>query len=165
MILKGEIASTLKLLDIKYRAHSTPKEALLLSKLAVLELCGWIEESMDDLIRRCASRHLKDPANLLYLENQVIKRTHAFEYERFRAMLIQAIGLINVERIEAKFDKAILSTLKAQLAVLKASRDPEAHTHIKGTKTINAPSITISQFDHVYAGLKHIEKLVRTTKI
>lgn len=142
------------------------KDALFYSKLAILELCGWIEESMDDVIRRCAHKRLKIPANRKIVDESVIKKTYAFDYGRFRYMLIYVIGLINVERIEMKMDPLTMNRFEATLGALKKSRDAEAHTHLKGiTRVINAPSITLAQFGDVYDGLKFIEKLLRTAKM
>lgn len=166
MLAKSDIQATLKALDIKYRKATKPKDALFYSKLAVLELCGWIEESMDDSVRRCAKKHLKVQANRDFVEERVIDKTYAFDYNRFRFMLIRVVGIINVERLEQKMNSTILSSFKSSLGALKKVRDSEAHTHIHGvTKTIDAPSVIRSQFKHVYAGLKEIETLLRSAKI
>ena len=57
MIARTYILDNLNKLDVRYRKAATLKDSLFYSKLAVLELCGWIEESMDDVILRCARRH------------------------------------------------------------------------------------------------------------
>ena len=80
MIARTEILANLWTLDRKYRNSTSKKESLFYSKLAVLELCGWIEESMDDVVLRCARRHLKDQANITYVQNEIVKRTHGFDY-------------------------------------------------------------------------------------
>lgn len=165
MVAKQFILANLKRLEYKYRTAGR-KDALFFSKLAILELCGWIEESMDDVIRQCAKKHLKDTRNINYVETTVIKRTFAFDYVKFRLMLISVVGLINVEKIEKKLDPSIKSKFEAVLTSLKTARDAEAHTHIKGvTRAINAPSLTIAQFADVYQGLKLIETTLRSTKI
>lgn len=165
MIAKSYILSNLRGLERKFTTSSSQKDSLYYSKLAILELCGWIEESMDEVIVRCAKAHLKDAGNLRFVQDQVIKKTYAFDYEKFRLMLIRLVGIINVERLEQKMDASIRPSFESTLAALKRARDSEAHTHIKGvTRAINAPSVTISQFQHVYAGLKHIEELVKETK-
>ena len=166
MVARHFILANLKSLERKYRTAASGKDALFFSKLAILELCGWIEESMDDVIRQCAMRYLKDAGNRKYVETMVIKRTYSFDYERFRLMMISVVGLINVERVEKKLDPSIKSKFEAVLASLKTARDAEAHTHIKGvTRVINAPSLTIAQFADVYQGLKLVETTLRSTKI
>lgn len=143
------------MLDREYRKCRSVKKALLYSKLAILELCGWVEESMDDIVLRCARTHLRDARNLQFARGTIVRRTHGFDYEKdFRSMLIQLVGLVSVERLERRVDETKMATFKATLANLKKVRDSEAHTHIKkATKNVNAPSATISQFLLVYEGL------------
>ena len=50
MIAKSYILANLNALDARYKRASRAKDALFASKLALLELCGWIEESMDDIV-------------------------------------------------------------------------------------------------------------------
>lgn len=166
MISRGSILVNLKILDRKYRNATTLKESLFYSKLAVLELCGWIEESMDDVVLRCARRNLKNQVNFKYVRNDIVKRTSGFDYEyHFRRMLIQLLGIINVERIEKNVDQRKRLELTATLGVLKTVRDAEAHTHIKGvTRQINAPSVTLGQFTSLYDGLVEFEAILRHEK-
>ena len=146
MVAKTYILANLRSLDFSYRHARTAKEAQFFSKMAILELCGWIEESMDDIVLRCANKHLKQPANRRYCEREVVKRTFGFDYEKnFRSMLVRVLGLIIVERIENSIDRTVHDQMVAALSQLKQQRDPEAHTHLKGmTRTINAPSVTIT---------------------
>ncbi len=166
MIARTYILVNLKTLDRKYNKASSVKESLFYSKLAILELCGWIEESMDDIVLRCACHHLTDQKNITFVRNQVVRRTHGFDYENnFRQMLIQLMGIIKVERIERTVDQIKLARLRATLADLKKVRDPEAHTHIKGvTRSINAPSVTLAQFPALYDGLLEFRAFVRKAK-
>lgn len=166
MIARGSIVANLRALDRMFRNAASKKEALFYSKLAVLELCGWIEESMDDVILRCARRHLKDEANFAYVQNEVVKRTYGFDYQQhFRRMLIQLLGVINVEKIEKRVDQSKRLKLTATLGVLKTVRNAEAHTHIKGvTRQINAPSVTLGQFSALYEGLVEFEATLRQSE-
>ena len=165
MISKSSILHNLSSLEKKYQSAKNGKDALFYSKLAILELCGWIEESMDDVVRRCSQNILKNLADRKYVEEVVIKKTYAFDYSRFRLMLIHLVGLINVERIEKKIDPLTMSRLDATLRALKKARDAEAHTHLKGvTRNVNAPSLTLAQFTDVYEGLKCMERILKTTK-
>ena len=166
MIAKSYILSNLHALNRSYGTAPTPKEAQFFSKLAILELCGWIEESMDDVILSCARKHLKEPVNRDYCEKQIVKRTFGFDYHNnFRSMLIRLLGLIAVEKIERKTDAAIHAKMISALSTLKQQRDSEAHTHLRGvTRTINAPSVTIGQFQPVYGGLVEIDRMVRLAR-
>lgn len=167
MVTRSYILANLKNLDRNYRHANSAQDSLFYSKLAILELCGWIEESMDDIIIRCANRHLKNRDNKNFVDKQIIKCTYGFDYEKhFRIMLVKLLGIINVERIEKNVDQNKLSAFKAALENLKKQRDPEAHTHIKGTtKIINAPSVTMAQFPTLYDGLIEIDSKLKVMTI
>jgi len=156
--------ANLSKLDRLYRNASTVKEGLFYSKLALLELCGWIEESMDDIVMRCCIRCVRDERNRKFIRKQVVERTYGFEYDKhFRKMLISMIGVIGVERLERKIPPQTLAQLKATLHALELARNPEAHTHIKGvTRRIDAPSAMLQHFTQIFTGLKEYERVVRT---
>ena len=122
---------------------------------------------MDDIVRRCAYRHLDDIENITFVEKQIIKRNYGFNYkDNFRKMLIQLLGIINVEKIEKSMDQAKLTNFTAILDALKEVRNTEAHTHIKGrTRHINAPSVTLAQFPALYDGLREFHAALRQTKL
>ena len=166
MIAKTYIHDNLTSLDRRYRAAQSAKEALFFSKLAVIELCGWIEESMDDVVLRCSVRSLLEPANRKYVTKKVVRRNHGFSYENhFRRMLIQLIGIVSVEWLERQVDPIKRDKLVATLSALKTMRDAEAHTYLKGvTRHINSPSVTLAQFPDVYDGLREFERVIRSTK-
>ena len=166
MIARSYILANLKMLDRRFRKATTPKDALFHSKLAILELCGWIEESMDDVILHCSRRHLKEQANRNHVKNVIVKKNYGFDYQQhFRRMLIQLLGVINVERIEKSVDQTKRTRLTATLTALKIVRDAEAHTHIKGVaRIINAPSVTLGQFPAIYEGLVEFDATLRRTK-
>lgn len=167
MINKGQIEKNLTQIHNSYNKSRRLRQTLYFSKLAILELCGWIEESMDNVIQISAYRRLKKPDNLTFVEKQIIKRTYSFEYDQhFRNMLIQVIGIINVERLEDNLDRTKLDMMKSTLATLKECRDKQAHTHLKDTTMIiDAPSVTQSRFQIVYDGLKDIESCIRKMKL
>ena len=79
MIARSYILANLKTLDRKYNMATSTRDSLFYSKLAILELCGWIEESMDDIVLRCACRHLTDIDNITFVKRQIIKRNYGFD--------------------------------------------------------------------------------------
>lgn len=166
MIARSYIVANLSLLNRKYLESRSAKESLLYSKLAILELCGWIEESMDDIILRCSVRNIRASANREYTKEQVVNKNYGFEYEKhFRKMLIQLVGIVNVEKIEKRVDISKMARLKATLDSLKTSRNTEAHTHLRGvTRHINAPSVTRSQFNDLYEGLSEYDRILRSKR-
>lgn len=163
MIARSYITSNLGAINRSYLKAPSHKESLLLSKLAILELCGWIEESMDEVVMRCAARHLKLQGNVNYCQKEFVNKTYGFDYHRnFRFMLIRLLGLINVEKIEGRVDQVKSDRMKGALSSLKVQRNTEAHTHLKGTtRRINAPSVTIGQFQPLYEGLVEFDRVIR----
>ena len=164
MIAKSYIKSTLEELDKLYHQASSQKKAIYFSKLALIELCGWIEESLDDIIIRHANRNLKDFSNRDYCAKSIIKPNYGFEYNKnIRPMLISLIGLIEVERLELDLEKTgQITLLKGYLGNIKNSRNTAAHTHLKGvTRRFNAPSRTIGDFNRISVIIDLIDSKLR----
>ena len=153
MIGKAQIESNLVELDTAFGAN--PQYSLYFSKLAILELCGWTELCMDEIVRKHAARKRLNSKNNKYLEKKVIERTFGFQYEdHFRAMLMRLLGLVGLERLERLVDPVLHTKMTAQLVSLKSVRNTLAHTFLQlGTLTIDAPSLTISRLHDLHAGL------------
>jgi len=167
MVAKRYIQNNLIQIENLYTKSTSTQHAMFYSKLAVLELCGWIEESMDEILRSLARRHLKDPSNLQLVENSIIRRTYGFEYNKhFRSMLMQVLGIISLERLEHKLDPVKFQLMESTLETLKACRDIQAHTHLRGsTRRLDAPSVTKSRFIVVYEGLKDVQDNLKRLKL
>jgi hypothetical protein len=164
LITKSYIEDNLRALERRFQKTSG-KQAQFYSKLAIIELCGWIEESMDDVVLRCSVRHLRSHDNRNYCVKQIVQKTYGFDYDNFRFMLIRLLGLVNVERIEARVNQAKLASFKAALSSLKTARNLEAHTHLKGmTHTLNAPSHTLGQLPPVHEGLREFDRVIRSRR-
>lgn len=163
MIVKRHIILNLRQLNRSFLDAESQKHGVYFAKLAILELCGWIEVSMDALIIEHCNRHLTQRRNLRFVENDVVKKTYGFDYEsHFRKMLINIIGIIACEKLEAQVNVAVFTKFIAQLNSLKLARNGLAHTYLKGmTAIIDAPSVTMSRFDDIYAGLKEYEAILR----
>jgi hypothetical protein len=159
MISKSYIQKNLKHFDSRFRRATSPKESLFYSKLALMELCGWIEMSMDDIVLRCAKRRIKDGNNTKMVADVIIKKNYGFDYQRnFRRMLISLVGLAGVERLEKKLNPPIHTLFVSTLQTLRTARNAEAHTYVKGTtRAIDAPSVTLSRFQPIYLGLRALD--------
>ncbi|WP_286797298.1 hypothetical protein [Psychrobacter sp. UBA6291] len=166
MIVRKYIENNLKQLNKLYFDTNSHKRKLYYSKLAILELCGWIEESMDNIIEMCANRLLKLQATKTHVKKQIIDRNYGFEYKNhFIKMLSSVIGFMNIERLEKKLDASKNALLLSALGTLKNIRNAEAHTHLKGvTRHVDSPSITLKLFSQVFNGLKDIEIKLKLIK-
>jgi hypothetical protein len=77
-------------------------------------------------------------------------------------MIMQVIGLINLEKVEKRIDQKKFQLMKSALSSLRNSRNQEAHTHLKGiTRRLDAPSVTKQRFFEGYEGLKSFESELR----
>ena len=145
-----------------------PLMVLLYAKLVIIEISGWVEMSMDDVVQR-AGRKLKVKANCKYLEDRVVKKNFGFDYEdNFRKMLMQVVGLVELEALEGGLDGAKFQKMKAALALLKQARNTVAHTYVKnptGGITITAPSLAVAYFDDIYDGLKDFETNMKARRL
>lgn len=168
MVNKGAIARNLRELDLRYRKKSSNlRDPLYYSKLSLIELCGWIEITMDSMIRDCAKKHVREGKNLRHVEDRIIRRNYSFSYmDGFRGMLMRLVGLAKVEQLESMYDTNKFELMKSSLGTLKAERDRVAHTYLSNvTQRLSAPSIVASHFQNVYDGLKDIESCVRRLRI
>lgn len=162
MVVKKHILDTIVKLDRLY--NSTPtSEATFYSKLAIIELCGWIEYCMDNIAEHFANRHLRTQPFKNSFE-AIKNSNYGFDYKRnFRKMLSQTIGLHNMERIEYTLNSDI-AILDATLNNLKLLRDDAAHTYIGITTTYQSPSVTKSQLQIIYPILKKFSKEIRNLR-
>ena len=167
MVNKTEITRNLKELNARFqRTSRNPRDPLYYSKLAIMETCGWIETTMDDMVSTCAKKYINNVDNVKYLDER-IRRNYGFHYDRnFRRVLIDAIGLINVERLERTVDQAKFGSMKSALETLTIERNRAAHTYTRNaTINISAPAVTNANFVRVYEGLKDIERTLRRLSI
>lgn len=167
MIAKSYIEKTLLELDNLYNEAKSQKKTIYFSKLALIELCGWIEETLDDIIQRHANRSLSEKTNKTYCKEQIIAPNYGFQYKtHLRPMLIKLIGIIEVEKLERQLEKtAQITLLKNYLGNLKDARNTAAHTHLKGvTRRYNAPSLTLGDYRRVCSVLEKLDSYLRELK-
>lgn len=162
MIAYSYIETNLRELDTRFRSSRRIKDKNFASKLAIMELCGWIEESMDDCILTASNRVLKEESNRNWIKNRV-RRNHGFEYEHhFKSLIINLIGIWGFEKIIGGISDAVELKFSSELKTLKKRRNAIAHTYIKGvTQEYDAPSTTIERLVHVKAGLKAYDAALR----
>lgn len=177
MVDKSQIKYNLNQLNRLYEQSKGSKKRAFYSKLAILELCGWIEYSVDDIIKSYADNRLLLTVNINLIK-EAIKRTSSFAYDysyherHFRNMLVDLIGIINLEKLETIIQKkGHFEKMRSAISALKLSRDRLAHTYVaKANETldemenIDAPSITKQRLDDVYSGLKEIERYIQKEK-
>ena len=144
MLINDEyVCKNLSILDKEYRALEddyVDERKILFGKLALLELCGWLEDTMDEIILGlCEQVNLENRKPI----EKAIKNTYGFSYEHFEKMLVTLIGYKKLEWLEKEWDKQPLCN---KLGSLKNRRDDFAHTHTKETNVkVDAPNILLKE--------------------
>ena len=166
MVEKSRIEENLKKLEKHFDGAQESTDLLFFSKLALLELCGWIEETMDVIVVECASSHLTDSKNVQFVQDHIVEETSSFSYNKFRDMLMRVVGLVWVERLENRFDPLKVDPMKSTLGGLRKQRDSAAHTHISGTTlAVEAPSKIYGHYNRVCEGLEEIERCIKALNV
>ena len=162
MISNLAILKNLVRINRLYLSTTSPIETLFYSKIGVIELCGWIEETMDAIVLDVSQRILTSQAHRVFIEKEIVKKTYGFEYEaHFRKMLMCIIGLKGVQELEANVNRAVFDPMCATLKAIKPNRNSHSHTYLKATMAIDAPSVTIKHCQIIYAGLKDIDNVLQ----
>lgn len=165
MITYSYIKKNLELLNRKYVNAATLRDKNFYSKMAVLELCGWIEVSMDDIVTRTTNRLLKSESNKNYVISAVTKNSGFHYKDNFRKMMVNLVGISGCEKFEKKVNSAVALKFQIELGNLKKLRNEYAHTYTKGvTQNYDAPSMTIARYNDVADGLRAYEKVFKTLK-
>ena len=135
----------------------------LLSKLAMLELCGWIETYLDSLVERSGQCCGFDND---WIKDKITKPNYGFSYnDHLRPMLVNLIGERGVKSVESNIEKSkpgVLEQLKSDLGSLWKNRGYLAHSNmaapVKQQVTINAPSWSLNRQRIMAKSLDSFEK-------
>lgn len=164
MISVDKIEKTLEWLEECYdrSKNADIEESKIYSKIAILELSGWVEESMDDIIWNLADKKLDSNKAKKRLK-KTISNVNSFTYEKhFSEMLRKAIGVINKEAIEKKIrDRTDGTLIKFENALKKlySERNPLAHTFSQGKQEyIDSPSMVKKYYEDICFGLRVFEE-------
>lgn len=170
MIETSYIENRLKELNRLYSSAMSSSEdnelPLLYSKIAIIELGGWIEESRDELrdqlLKIITHQNPEDCCKKIYP-----KHVSGFDYmDHFRkAIFERLIGLHGASELEAQLDEEINLVFKSSMGTLWYQRNICAHRTIKGTQvSIQSPSSTMKQFKNIEPGLKQLEAAINCLK-
>ena len=158
------VDTTLKELDAWFNEpNQSGDRPKLLSKLATLELCGWIEGEFDRLAFLAESGRLNDPD---WVRKYVVSKTSGFQYDNhWRPMLSRLVGEVFARRVEVSMEAAFpgdLDRLRSLLGTLWKIRCDYAHAnmaaHIAAQQTFQAPSWCLNQQQLVKTLLSRYEQ-------
>lgn len=160
MIPKEPIETLMGELEILYDAPADSTHKDLYSKLALIELCGWLEISMDKIVGDYSTTHLVEPKNQDDFKDKIIAKTYGCDYKsHLRPMIINLIGLKGIEKLEDYLKaEGDFQILVVQLGSLWKLRNPAAHTTIVGvTTSYQAPSAMKKYLDSLHPILTKLE--------
>lgn len=160
MVNYTEIENILRKLDLEYNNFSSDIQMpILFSKLAVIEFCGWIEESFDQILFDYIDSHI------IYTDNsKVIKKfiddTYGFNYEKHTFKIFSAvIGINDWENILDQLPIVDSLNFKTILKNYSKIRNTAAHTHspMGTTKSFDTPSMVLGNFNKIKPAIEAIE--------
>jgi hypothetical protein len=161
------VQETLRQLDNWYNEPGVGSQRpKLLSKLAMLELCGWIEGELDRVVISAVAVKLNDAP---WVNEKVIGKTSGFHYgDHLRPMIARLVGETFARQIEIRMEQDYpgeLDRLKELLTILWKRRCGFAHadvnTNIATQQAFDAPSYSLNQYRIVKKLVDHFELAVR----
>lgn len=165
MINYVDIEQNILLIEGKYNDPSTTThEQILYSKLAIIEFCGWIEESLDQVMKDYTMRTIS-VTNQRYVEQFIIRPNSGFKYDKnLKYMFGHILGMKNLEDFEFLLDDPTgrISIFEAKLKDYSKKRNDAAHnsTPVGTTLTFFAPSTVLGDFRTVKPIFSDIELIV-----
>lgn len=163
MVNYTAIKKTLVRLDSEYNTSiADPDMPVFFSKLAIIELSGWLEDSIDDILYDYMGRHLIDIDVIHDIKKDIIEKNYGFKYKQnIQKICFAVLGANNWENIKDKISTVDLLNLQTITGTLTNSRNNAAHSSTIVTRTFNAPSITLSEFNKLMPAIQTIEKEVK----
>jgi hypothetical protein len=134
------------------------------SKSSILEVCGWVEQAMDLLVRDAVNRCKLSPKYSSHVDKKYIEKTFGFEYRKhFEKMLIAVVGYRILEKAEVLAGNDLIK-MESILTDLSKLRNHYAHTHFdindpnpQGYSSIPTPTIMVSHAKIAASGLLALE--------
>lgn len=159
-----EIINTLNKLENKYSASTDLQMTILYSKLSVIELCGWIEVSIDEILINYIDSHIID-ASLVRDIKKIIGRNYGFKYDsNIFPLLCSVLGINNVENMLDSIPLVQFVQFKSIVGNYSGERNIAAHTDtpIGTTRTYFSPSQVIGDYAKIKPFVTSMENYVKT---
>lgn len=157
MIDIKSITDNLELLDSEYNKDDVTTELqIIYSKMALLSLCCWIEDSFDEIVKCYIAKHTLTKDIQDYIE-KCIEQNYGFNYKKnIIPMFCSTIGIANWSSIQNSVDN--LEDFKSILNNLSNKRNIIAHSHkCEMMPNYDAPSTIITNFKKVKETMRKIE--------
>ena len=166
MIDYTKIESTLNLLSLEYDkalCDENQQMPILFSKLAILELCGWIEVSVDKVLCDYVDNNVTKEENRKFIK-KTIDRNYGFKFDtHLQPLFCSVFGIKNCETIFGSLSEQEMASMKTTLGVCAEKRNIAAHkyTEVGITLTYSAPSEVKSYYQQLKPAFEKIEKAIQ----
>lgn len=157
----SEILRTIKLCKRAYNTAKSQRAKKYACKVAIIELCGWVEVTLDDIMIAHAAKHLHHPADIKKFR-EIVDRNSGFQYNNHLLSMYSFInGRSGFRSLETEIDSTSRAGLESALSTLKPMRNDAAHTHMAGAQaTYFAPSRTEQLCKLILAGFEEFERVI-----
>lgn len=173
MLSNVDLLTNLDLLDATYNEAIRTQDTRLQDlccKASILELCGWVEQSLDEIVFDSAVRLALDADTVRRIKSEYVKRTYGFHYrDNFEKMILSTIGFKGLKKVEA--NSLVSNTLTGFINLLEdltKQRNFYAHTHYSlakqyptGYNSIDAPSVVKGKAGNIHTFLVNYEKALK----
>ena len=129
------------------------------SKLSLLEISGWIEESMDTILFNYIDSKIID-ATCKSQTKDVIRKNYSFDESHFYHIFICALGVNNLENILDHIGAAQTTVLMAKFNDYASKRNNAAHKYQLVTSTFPAPSQVLNDYRIIKPIISDLEQEV-----
>ena len=171
----AKIEETLNRLDNLYNENISKQEidnfqVSIYCKVAALELCGWIEDTHDKLVKDCLSNNVIEQDSINQFDDKYISQVNGLSYKNhLRPLLINLLGFITVIRMESELNNDI-QQLSSILGYLHNYRNHLAHNQyvnysdrnpVNSQQSIDTPSVIKNKFRSILRVLERIENFIQ----
>lgn len=163
MIDFATIESTLNDLDSRYNATNEVVVQVYCSKLAVLEFGGWVEETIDGIVRQYISnKNISNKYPKDFLDKK-ISETYGFKFDLLSNLFCLTLGVKLWENLIIDLEsKQYLDQFKCILNDFTKKRNDAAHKNISQMTTYEAPSTILNNFKKVKPVMQYIDNYIGT---
>ena len=161
MVDFATIEQTLTYLDNEYNNCLDPKFQTLLSKVAMLEFCGWIEVAMDEVLFEYLNR-INLEQKLLEAVKKRIDENWGFHFSsNIQPLFCYILGVVNWQTVLSDLDninkrEVLISTLNN----FSKRRGVAAHTNIQVTQSYDAPCTIKNNFCNIKDAIKQMQSTI-----
>ncbi|MPN45866.1 hypothetical protein SDC9_193441 [bioreactor metagenome] len=133
-----------------------------------MELCGWVEETVDIILTNYITQKVKNAHLQETIIGEVILPVYGFNYSKhLKPLLDKILGAANAQKMMLRL--ALRDgrdcRLKAIFGSLSRARDRAAHTHWHGTPCFAAPSSIINDFKNMRPILRSMERIINNMSL